>query len=90
VSDEREAECFDVGKERVGLRMRRAHAGGREDVVRTKDGGGCCRLVECSVEGERDEVVRVRDACEDDVGDARVDEFEACVLDRLRTKCRVP
>jgi len=91
VSNEREAECLEVGKERVGRRTRRARAGAREDVVRAKDGGGCCRLVERSVEGERDEVVRVRDACEDDVGDARVDEFEVReVLDRLRAKRRVP
>jgi len=91
VSDEREAECFEVGKERVGRRTRRARAGDREDVVRAKDSGGCCRLVERSVEGERDEVMRVRDAREDNVGDARVDEFEVCeVLYRLRAKRRVP
>lgn len=91
VSHEGEAERFEVGKERVGWRTRHARAGAREDVVRAKDGGGCCRLVERSVEGERDEVMRVRDACENDVGDARVDEFEVCeVLDRLRAKRRVP
>ncbi len=80
-----------MGKERVALRMHRVLAGSREDVVRVKDGSGCFRLVERSMEGERDKVVHVRDACEDDVGDARVDEFEVCeVLDRSRTKCRVP
>lgn len=91
MTDEREAERFEVGKERVGGRTRRARAGAREDVVRAKDGGGRYGLVECSVEGERDEVVCVRDAREDDVRDARVDEFEVGeVLDRLRTKRRVP
>ena len=91
MSDECEAECFKVGKERVRRRTRRARAGAREDVVRAKDGGGCCRLVERSVEGERDEVMRMRDACEDDMGDPSVDEFEVCeVLDRLRAKRRVP
>lgn len=36
-------------------------------VVRAEDGGGRCGLVESPVQGERDEVVSVGDAREDDV-----------------------
>jgi len=55
----------------VGRHTRRARscarAGAREYVVRAKDGGGGCGLVERTMQGERDEVVRVGDAREDDV-----------------------
>ena len=89
MSDESEAELFEVREERVCRRpMRREHScanttRARKHVICAKDGGGRCGLVEGSVEGERDEVVRVSDTREDNVRDTRVDEFEACeVLNR--------
>ena len=82
VADHDEAELLEVGQERV-------HA--VDDVVAAEHDARAAGLLERAVEGERLEAVRVRDAREHDVRDARVDELELRqVPDRRRLERVVP
>ena len=66
--DERKAEGLEVGQQHVHVRRRIRHQRcTREQVVCVKDGRGRCGLVERAVQGEREEVVGVGYAREDDV-----------------------
>jgi hypothetical protein len=76
VSDEREPECIEAGKEHVGRHAHLQCAGVWEDVVCTKDGGGCCGLVKYSVGGEKNEVMHMHDVCEDNMGGMCANKFD--------------